>query len=89
MEVLVEACAFQNETNGFLRTGEPESAAIVLQALHRADQNREPGAVDIGNLREIDDETLGLFVNQPAERSAGVGGDVKIDGSFGSEDIRQ
>src|ERR1700682_758897 len=61
-EILIEPRAFKNHSHSFLRTGEQESSAFVFQALHRADQDREAGAVDVRNAGEIHDEALWFLV---------------------------
>ena len=61
-EILIEPRAFQDHPNAILRASEQEGSAFVFQALHGADQDRDAGAVDVGNTGEIHDEPLGFLV---------------------------
>jgi hypothetical protein len=45
----------------------------MLQALHCADQHRQPGAVDVGDIREIHHEALGFLVDDFAQGGAQLG----------------
>ena len=86
-EDLVEACDFEDGADGFLKTGESEGAAILLDVLHPFDEGGEPGAVDVADPCKIDNQLFRLFLDHHVERLGEVRRDVQIDLAFEREHV--
>jgi hypothetical protein len=85
-KVLIELRAFENHPDAFLRSSEEENAAFKFQALHGADQDGNARAVDVRDLREIDNEAFRfLAVDDRTKRGAKFRRNMQIDGPTGSE----
>src|SRR4051812_17649809 len=67
-EDLIEPRDLEDWPHVFLQAGEREFTAVALDILHSFDQDGEARTVDVGDLREIDDDLLRLLVYHRAER---------------------
>lgn len=69
------------------RSAEHELAAVLLQALQRIDEDREPSAVDEGRRREVDDEpTVALAVDDVDEPVLEFSGVVRVECTLDVDD---
>src|SRR5450830_529663 len=82
LKYLIEPRDFENRTHGFLQSSQPEFAAITFHLLHRLNQRRQSGAVDVSHVRKVDHQAFRLFVNYAVERRRDRRGNVQIDFAF-------
>ncbi len=85
-EDLVEAGDVENRAHTFAQTEKPERAAVGHDALERLDENGEAGAVDVADVRQVDEQARHLFREERRERGANLRRAMQIDFAFESED---
>ena len=85
-EDLIEAGDMENRAHAVAQAEEAEGAAIGLHALEGLDENGEPGAVDIADLRQVDEQARNLLGDERGESLADLRGAMQIDFAFEGED---
>ena len=86
-EDLIEPRDFENRPHRFLQTGERKLPAVAADVLHRLDQDRETGAVDVGDFREIDHELLRLLLDQRRKLGGDLRRNMEIDFAFERKNV--
>src|SRR5687767_9532402 len=59
----------------------------MFQALHGADEHGNARAVDVRDTGKIDDKSFRLLIDDLAQRSTQLRGNVEIDGALGGEHV--
>src|SRR5690606_21004511 len=84
----VEPCDLKDVPYVFVNAEQGELPLVRAQPLHRLNQTRQPGTVDVGHPGHIDKDRLGPRLQDRAESMQKSGGLAEVDFPYRDEEIR-